>query len=99
MRKRRSRWSRSPSGVGGWCAGATAVEPEGNVRMTPLRHWASLAAVALAAVVIVCSASAVSIGGTNGADILRGTSGPDRINGKGGADRIYGLGGSDVLVG
>jgi hypothetical protein len=63
------------------------------------RYGVFFAALALAAIVGVCPAFALSVAGTNGDDTLRGTPGPDRISGKGGADRIYGLGGSDVLVG
>ena len=45
------------------------------------------------------SASAGSIVGTPGADVLRGTQRADLILGKAGDDRLYGLGGNDVLTG
>jgi hypothetical protein len=45
------------------------------------------------------SASAGSIVGTAGADVLRGTQRADLILGKAGDDRLYGLGGNDVLTG
>jgi len=45
------------------------------------------------------SASAGSIVGTPGADVLRGTQRADLLLGKAGDDQLYGLGGNDVLTG
>jgi hypothetical protein len=45
------------------------------------------------------SASAGSIVGTPGADVLRGTQRADLILGKAGDDQLYGLGANDVLTG
>jgi hypothetical protein len=58
-----------------------------------------LAAALLAGLVIVIPATAKSVTGTNGPDVLRGTDRSDKLYGKGGHDRLYGLDGNDLLVG
>lgn len=60
----------------------------------------NLASVAVVAVLVGgVSASAGTIAGTNGSDVLRGTPGNDSIYGRGGNDRLFGLAGNDLLGG
>jgi hypothetical protein len=58
-------------------------------------------AVAVAAIVLVASSSALAktVVGTAKNDVLRGTAKADKLLGKGGNDKLTGLGGNDVLVG
>jgi hypothetical protein len=49
--------------------------------------------------VVVATAPARTVVGTNGADVLRGGSSADTLYGKAGADRLYGLEGDDRLDG
>lgn len=53
----------------------------------------------IAGLVVAIPASAKTVVGTNGSDVLRGSERSDKLYGKGGHDRLYGLGGSDLLVG
>ena len=59
----------------------------------------SPAAVLLAGLVIVISAAAKTVTGTNGPDVLRGSDRSDKLYGKSGHDRLFGLDGNDLLVG
>lgn len=59
----------------------------------------AVAAFCLAALVIALPASAETIDGTPGNDVLRGTAQNDRIFGWEGNDRLFGLGGNDLLNG
>jgi len=62
-------------------------------------HLRSLAAVALAGLVLAIPAAAKTVTGTNGPDVLRGTDRSDKLFGKSGHDRLFGLDGNDLLVG
>ena len=53
----------------------------------------------VAALVVAVAASAKTVLGTSGPDVLRGTPGKDQLYGRAGADRIYGLRGDDLVVG
>jgi hypothetical protein len=48
---------------------------------------------------LLCDGKAVTIKGSNGADVLKGTAKPDVIAGRGGADTIKGRGGDDKVCG
>ena len=48
---------------------------------------------------VKCDGLAVTITGTDGADVIDGTSGDDVIAGLGGEDLIHGHGGDDVICG
>jgi len=56
-----------------------------------------LAAAALAATVLVATASAKTIRGTAKGEVLRGTASADKIYGGGGNDKLYGLAGNDTF--
>ena len=64
-----------------------------------LRGVVALGLTALAVAGGAGGASARTIVGTNGNDVLVGTPGADTIDGLGGADRIYGGAGPDLLIG
>jgi calcineurin-like phosphoesterase family protein/hemolysin type calcium-binding protein len=53
----------------------------------------------IAGLIVAIPASAKTVVGTNGPDVLRGSERSDKLYGKGGHDRLYGLGGNDLLVG
>ena len=67
-------------------------------RTGPRRRSVAAAGI-LAACVLTLAASAKTVPGTSGSDVLRGTPGKDELYGKRGADRIFGLGSDDLLVG
>jgi hypothetical protein len=58
-----------------------------------------LVAALVGALVVGVPATAKTVVGTNGPDVLRGTERSDKLYGKGGNDRLHGLAGNDVLVG
>ena len=53
----------------------------------------------LVALVIALPATALTIRGTNGPDLIRGSARTDLLLGRGGNDRLLGLSGNDVLNG
>ncbi|MEO0425543.1 MAG: hypothetical protein AAF184_24630 [Pseudomonadota bacterium] len=57
------------------------------------------AVTASASVPTTCDGLAVTISGTDNADVINGTSGRDIIHGGGGDDIIKGKGGNDVICG